>query len=59
MEDKVKTYGDDITKQLPDYMMNREEFTGMDGKLHNVNEFTDAFQEKTYDNSNFAYLNPL
>ena len=50
MEDKVKTYGDDITKQLPDYMMNREEFTGMDGKLHNVNEFTDAFQEKTYDN---------
>ena len=31
-------------------MMNREEFTGMDGKLHNVNEFTDAFQEKTYDN---------
>ena len=50
VEDKVKTYGDDITKQLPDYMMNREEFTGVDGKLHNVKEFTDAFQEKTYDN---------
>lgn len=50
VEDKVKTYGDDVTKQLPDYMMNREEFTGVDGKLHNVNEFTDAFQEKTYDN---------
>ncbi|MGN8759496.1 two-partner secretion domain-containing protein [Acidaminococcus fermentans] len=46
VEDKVKTYGDDVTKQLPDYMMNREEFTGVDGKLHNVNEFTDAFQEK-------------
>ncbi|WP_337566301.1 filamentous hemagglutinin N-terminal domain-containing protein [Acidaminococcus fermentans] len=50
VEDKVKTYGDDVTKQLPSYMMNREEFTGVDGKLHNVNEFTDAFQEKTYDN---------
>ena len=50
VEDQVKTYGDDITKQLPDYMMNREEFTGVDGKLHNVKEFTDAFQEKTYDN---------
>ena len=50
VEDKVKTYGDDVTKQLPDYMMNREEFTGVDGKLHNVNEFTDAFQEKEYTN---------
>lgn len=50
VEDKVKTYGDDITDQLQGYMMNREEFTGVDGKLHNVNEFTDAFQEKTYDN---------
>ena len=50
VEDKVKTYGDDITKQLPDYMMNREEFTGVDGKLHNVKEFTDAFQEKEYTN---------
>lgn len=50
VEDKVKTYGDDITKQLPDYMMNREEFTGVDGKLHNVKEFTDAFQENEYTN---------
>ncbi len=50
VEDKVKTYGDDVTKQLPDYMMNRKEFTGVDGKLHNVNEFTDAFQEKEYTN---------
>ena len=50
VEDKVKTYGDDVTKQLPDYMMNREEFTGVDGKLHNVNEFTDAFQENEYTN---------
>lgn len=50
VEDKVKTYGDDVTKQLPDYMMNREEFTGVDGTLHNVNEFTDAFQEKPYTN---------
>lgn len=50
VEDKVKTYGDDVTKQLPSYMMNREEFTGVDGKLHNVNEFTDAFQEKEYTN---------
>lgn len=50
VEDKVKTYGDDITDQLQGYMMDREEFTGVDGKLHNVNEFTDAFQEKTYDN---------
>ncbi|MDY4147483.1 MAG: filamentous hemagglutinin N-terminal domain-containing protein, partial [Acidaminococcus fermentans] len=50
VEDQVKTYGDDVTKQLPGYMMNREEFTGVDGKLHNVNEFTDAFQEKEYTN---------
>lgn len=50
VEDKVKTYGDDVTDQLSGYMMNREEFTGVDGKLHNVNEFTDAFQEKEYTN---------
>ena len=50
VEDKVKTYGDDVIDQLQSYMMNREEFTGVDGKLHNVSEFTDAFQEKTYDN---------
>ena len=50
VKDQVKTYGDDVTEKLPGYMMNREEFTGVDGKLHNVNEFTDAFQEKTYDN---------
>lgn len=50
VEDKVKTYGDDVTDQLQGYMMNREEFTGVDGKLHNVNEFTDAFQEKEYTN---------
>lgn len=50
VEDQVKTYGDDVTKQLPGYMMNREEFTGVDGTLHNVKEFTDAFQEKEYTN---------
>ena len=50
VEDKVKTYGDDVTDQLPGYMMNREEFTGVDGSLHNVNEYTDAFQEKEYTN---------
>ena len=50
VEDKVKTYGDDVTDQLSGYMMNREEFTGVDGTLHNVNEFTDAFQEKPYTN---------
>ena len=50
VEDQVKTYGDDVTDKLSGYMMNREEFTGVDKKLHNVNEFTDAFQEKTYDN---------
>lgn len=50
VEDKVKTYGDDVTDQLPGYMMNREEFTGVDGSLHNVNEYTDAFQEKKYTN---------
>ena len=50
VEDKVKTYGDDVTDQLPGYMMSREEFTGVDGKLHNVNEFTDAFQENEYTN---------
>lgn len=50
VEDQVKTYGDDVTEKLPGYMMNREEFTGVDGNLHNVNEFTDAFQEKEYTN---------
>ena len=50
VEDQVKTYGDDVTEKLPGYMMNREEFTGVDGTLHNVNEFTDAFQEKPYTN---------
>lgn len=50
VEDQVKTYGDDVTEKLPGYMMNREEFTGGDGNLHNVNEFTDAFQEKEYTN---------
>lgn len=50
VEDQVKTYGDDVTKQLPGYMMNREEFTGVDGTLHNVKKFTDAFQEKEYTN---------
>lgn len=50
VEDKVKTYGDDVTNQLQGYMLSREEFTGVDGKLHNVNEFTDAFQEKEYTN---------
>ena len=50
VEDKVKTYGDDVTDQLPGYMMSREELTGVDGTLHNVNEFTDAFQEKPYTN---------
>lgn len=50
VEDHEKTYGDDITKELQSYLKSREEFTGLDGKLHNVNEFTDAFTEKTYDN---------
>lgn len=50
VEDKVKTYGDDVTDQLPGYMMSREELTGVDGTLHNVNEFNDAFQEKPYTN---------
>lgn len=50
VEDKVKTYGDDVTDQLPGYMMSREELTGVDGTLHNVNKFNDAFQEKPYTN---------
>lgn len=50
VEDHEKTYGDDITKELQSYLKSREEFTRLDGKLHNVNEFTDAFTEKTYDN---------
>lgn len=50
VEDHEKTYGDNITKELQSYLKSREEFTGLDGKLHNVNEFTDAFTEKTYDN---------
>lgn len=50
VEDHEKTYGDDITKELQSYLKSREEFTGVDGILHNVNEFTDAFQEKKYTN---------
>lgn len=48
VEDHEKTYGDDITDKLQSYLKSREEFTGLDKKLHNVNEFTDAFQEKEY-----------
>ena len=50
VEDHEKTYGDDITNELQSYLKSREEFTGLDKKLHNVNEFTDAFTEKPYDN---------
>lgn len=50
VEDHEKTYGDDITNELQSYLKSREEFTGVDGTLHNVNEFTDAFQEKPYTN---------
>lgn len=50
VEDHEKTYGDDITDKLQSYLKSREEFTGLDKKLHNVNEFTDAFTEKPYDN---------
>lgn len=50
VEDHEKTYGDDITNELQRYLKSREEFTGVDGTLHNVNEFTDAFQEKPYTN---------
>lgn len=49
-EDQLKTYGDDLTADLPSYLESREEFNGLDGKKHNVNEFTDAFQEKAYTN---------
>lgn len=50
VEDHEKTYGDDITDKLQSYLKSREEFTGLDKKLHNVNEYTDAFQEKKYTN---------
>lgn len=50
VEDHEKIYGDDITDKLLSYLKSREEFTGLDKKLHNVNEFTDAFTEKPYDN---------
>ena len=48
VEDYEKTYGDDITDKLQSYLKSREEFTGLDGELRNVNDFTDAFQEKEY-----------
>ena len=48
VEDHEKTYGDDITDKLLSYLKSREEFTGLDKKLHNVDEFTDAFREKEY-----------
>lgn len=50
VEDHEKTYGDDITNELQSYLKSREEFTGLDKKIHNVNEFTDAFREKEYTN---------
>ena len=49
-EDQLKTYGVDLTTELPSYLKSREEFKGLDGKNHNVNEFTDAFQEEKYTN---------
>lgn len=49
-EDQLKTYGVDLTTELPSYLKSREEFKGLDGKNHNVNEFTDAFKEEKYTN---------
>lgn len=47
--DYLKTYGDEVSADtLNNLLKGKEVFTGLDGKSHNVNEYSSAFKEKGY-----------
>ena len=47
--DYLKTYGDEVSADtLNKLLKGKEVFTGLDGKSHNVNEYSSAFKEKVY-----------
>lgn len=48
-DDYLKTYGDEVSADtLNKLLKGKEVFTGLDGKSHNVNEYSSAFQEQEY-----------
>lgn len=48
-DDYLKTYGDEVSADtLNQLLKDKEVFTGLDGKSHNVNEYSSAFQEEVY-----------
>ena len=49
-DDYLKTYGDEVSADTLNNLLKGKEafFTGLDGKSHNVNEYSSAFQEKVY-----------
>ena len=48
-DDYLKTYGDEVSADtLNKLLKGKEVFTGLDGKSHNVNEYSSAFKEKVY-----------
>ena len=48
-EDYLKTYGDEVSADtLNKLLKGKEVFTGLDGKTHNVTDYSSAFQEKDY-----------
>ena len=46
----LKTYGDEVSPDTLNNLLKGKEafFTGLDGKSHNVNEYSSAFQEEVY-----------
>lgn len=47
--EELKTYGDTLTADaMKNFLQSREEFTGLDGKLYNVTDYEQSFQEKAY-----------
>lgn len=48
-EDYLKTYGDEVSADtLNKLLKGKEVFTGLDGKTHNVTDYSSAFQEQDY-----------
>lgn len=48
-DDYLKTYGDEVSADtLNKLLKGKEIFTGLDGKSHNVNDYSSAFQEDGY-----------
>ena len=49
-DDYLKTYGDEVSADTLKNLLKGKEafFTGLDGKSHNVNEYSSAFKEKGY-----------